>query len=214
MKRFTSLLFAVVFLSFASLTQAGHIRLDVVTTGIGVNCIYEVSLTGLTEADQVTALSVEAVPGDGNVFLNYSSSGSVDFVPRPAGDMATFVNAFLRLPNDPPLEGEGWAIFDGSINVPAPSGPTGIGFAASNPPSFLVANPLFLLNLMLPKSAAGGSLVVKLADKDGLIADGGTIRYLRSLSDTSPLCIPEPSTLALASIGLIGLADMRRRRAA
>lgn len=172
--------------------------LSAVKSEVGDNDVYVISLTDLTAADQATALSIAIMPNTGVEFLNFDTDG-VDGGAIPAGVDKTFTNALLGLPVA--FGGRGWTIIDGSPEVPPPSGPNGIGYAASTPGAFMTADNLFLNNVTLPRGGAGLALVTIIGG-DGNPLPGGNL--------SAVLGIPEPGTMAMAGLSLIGLAFRRR----
>jgi len=203
MKKNLSLAFTLVFALFVSNVQAGHLTLQVATTDNGAgNYVSVVTLLGLSEDDNVTAMSIEVVPADptGNPFLNYDTDGRQSFVPIAAGADFSFTNAFLGVAANE--GGRGWTIIDGTVDFPAPSGPEGIGYAISSPGSNLVADSVFLNNVVL---AGAGTFSVRFATEDGLLPG-----HENGLS--TQVGVPEPGTLALAGLSLAGVMGVRRRR--
>ncbi len=187
----------IVALAFATSLEAAELR--VVTRESGDSLVHSLYLDGLTTADEATALSVSILPGD-SAFENFNATGFDGTTQLGAADDFSFTNAGLSLP-PVPFNGKGWTIIDGSDDVAPPSGPDGIGYAASFPGNFLDADDLLLNNIMLPRDAVGSAVVVLIG------GDGNPIGEPLS----SPLPIPEPTTLALAGLSMIGIVGLRRR---
>ncbi len=194
-KAFTCAL-AVILTGLASSADAASLGIN--RREVGENAVFSIFLNELSQNDQVTAIEVTLTPGDSQ-FLNYNGTGFDGTDQLDETDDASFTSAGLTLPAIP-FNGKGWTVIDGSPVVSPPSGPDGIGYAASNPGFFLDADGLLLNNIMLPKSALGAAVVV-LIGGDGNPIDGGR------LTDV----LPEPTTLVLAGMSLIGIVGVRRR---
>jgi len=194
MKRFSTLVFATALASYVSVSNAAYLSIE--GTFVGDSVINTISLSGLTEADEITFLSVEIRLDDDVQFENFDADGFDGFLPRVAGDAATFTNGFLEYPEA--YGGKGWIVLD-------QSDPSRIFFVTGNPGgSFLTAESLLLSNVMRPWGL-NGQVVVELfnADNSGIPID--------RLEET--FFIPEPTSSLLAGMGLIGCLSMRRHKA-
>ncbi len=204
MKKISTCALLVALASFTTSLEAAYFRVETRITGS--SWVHSIYLDFLTEAEQVAALSVSILPEDGT-FENYSETGfgpAPDFRQLDADDDATFTNAVLSLP-PVPFNGKFWTIIDGSDEVAPPSGPAGIGYAASSPGSFLTADNLLLNNIMLPRNAD----VVAMVDLIG--GDGKPVQqFCFSTSGPYGECIPEPNAFALTILVMIGFIAQRR----
>ncbi len=205
MKKISTCALVVALASFTSSLEAASLRVETRVTG--ASNVFSIYLDALTEADQVTALSVSMLPIN-SAFENYSETG---FGPAPDFDRldensdASFTSATLTLPAGAPFFGMGWTIIDGSDEVAPPSGPAGIGYAASAPGRFLEADGVLLNNIMLPQRA---TVVVAMVDLFG--GDGNLVQQL-CVSNSPRRCIPEPTSMALAGLVTIALVAARKR---
>ncbi len=151
--------------------------------------IYSVWLDGMDA--EIDSIDISIV-GDGIELLN-PNSGLDGFVPRGPGDPFSYVNALLAAPTAAP-GGQGWSLV-GNEATPAgiriAGGPLGAKIDTSA--------PLFLANVMIP--ADGNAEYVAT-----FVNGGNTVGEARG-----PIPVPEPATLALAGLSILGVAFSRRR---
>ncbi len=196
----------IVALAVATRLEAASLRVECRPAASGDSLVYSIYMDGLTAAEQVTAMEVTLLPGTGTS-ENYSETGfgpGPDFKQLGVEDDFTFTNAALTLPAFPPFFGQGWNIIDGSTGVTPPSGPDGIGYAASDPGNFLEADDLLLNNIMLPKSGSDALLRVVFIGADGNPMPEPFVQ--------AQICIPEPTSMALAGLVTFALVATRKRK--
>ena len=175
-------------LSLVAFSSANAATIKLTPTGD----TYALYLNG--EASVFDTISV-AMSSDTGDFLA-QDGGFNGFFPRTAGEPFSFVNALLAAPAA--QGGKGLTVV-GTVNTP-----DALNFDAT----FLGGNiatggDLFLANVNFPAPGKGTASV-------SLIAGG---QVIQTLSAPIGAVIPEPATVALAGMGLIGLAAARRRRA-
>jgi opacity protein-like surface antigen len=191
MKKF----FAVIAILAASTSLAQAATITVEKTPHATGDAYALFIMGAEP--NIAALGFSAKPNSPSTFLNLNG-GLAAGQPRPAGQAFTYLNRYLNTPVDD-LDipgGKGWTLLDSATTAAElrfEGGPLGVNIDASQ--------KLFLGNVFLPTNGQGTYSVVI---KDATGANIGNIL-------TGPIGIPEPATLALAGMGLIGLTAIRRR---
>jgi hypothetical protein len=149
---------------------------------------------------QFDTVIYDSAPDVGSTFAA-PGSGLASGAPRPAGQASTYRNRVLDLdPTDVDNPGGlGWSIVGASTVASAlnfTGGP--LGLKITTPPSTPQAPGLFLANYSL---TGVGSAHVQ-------IVSAGTILGEQTIT----LGIPEPATVGLASMALLGLVGLRRRK--
>lgn len=133
-------------------------------------------------------------------FRNIDSYGVDGFTPRPPGDPFTYVNALLQAP--PAFGGNGFTVLGLTVTeekIEFTAGPLGEIIDTENGPG-TVANGIFLANMVLAGSFGPIASVQ-------LVSQGNVVSHIQGGS----LC-PEPTSLVLAAVGVVGLACAPRRR--
>ncbi|QEG33852.1 PEP-CTERM sorting domain-containing protein [Bythopirellula goksoeyrii] len=178
------ILSAVVLLAFAQVASAASIQID--TADAGANKVYTLTLLA-DVSEEFNGFGYSATPNAPGVF--------VEVIPGAFGDTSakpnTFVSPILAFPAP---------IGDG-LTLPAPAVNTenGQSFDAGKLGSFIDASAgIWLGNVVMPASGMGTYRVV-------LQNTGQNIAEL-----TGPIGIPEPSTMVLAGLSMIGLVLRRR----
>jgi hypothetical protein len=181
-----------------SLAQAATIQVEKTVHPTGD--AYGLFITG-PEAN-IAALGFSAKSDASSPFLNMNG-GLASGQPRPAGQAFTYVNRYLNTPVDDLdiVGGKGWTFLDSATTAAElrfEGGPLGVNIDASQ--------KLFLGNVFLPTGGKGTySVIIKDATGNNI---GGALA-----GAIGGAVIPEPATLALAGMGLIGLVAVRRRNA-
>jgi hypothetical protein len=163
--------------------------------------VYSVYLDGAPQNGNFDTIFFKATPDVGFTFIN-TNSGLAAGVPRPAGQAFTYPN---RLINSDPLDfpgGPGWTLI-GLINnaseLSYTAGPLGGKISTANEPD----GKLFLGTVDVSATNGTGTGSVQIISAGNLLA-------------TAQIAIggiPEPASLGLASMALVGLAGFRRRKA-
>lgn len=154
-------------------------------------------LDGEADNGQFDTIIVDVKARPGVEFLNINESGVDGFTPLAPGADATFVNALLSAP--PAFGGNGFSILGQEVtstSVAFTGGPLGGTIDTVNGPN-VGPNGLFLGNFVLSPGGVGDATVQ-------LVRGGSVIAELSAV-------VPEPATLALASLSLVALACGRRR---
>jgi len=196
MKRFLAFLALCVAVA-ASSANAAPIY-SVTQTPQGANIAYSLYLD--TNGTVMNGIDMQAVPTAPATWQNPNGGTSLG-APRPAGQAFTYRNRFLDLdPADPDVSGgKGWTLVAPTTTaalVTISGGPLGGTINTSGEPG----GKLFLANFLLPVGAKG-SAVLK-AVNGAPVVDTQTI----------PIGVPEPATLGLAGLSLVGLLAASRRR--
>lgn len=172
-------------LFFAVTTSASAATLTVEQAGD----VYSVYLDG--EADVFDSFSLTLDAGS-STFLA-QDPGFEGFAPRPAGQAFSYVNQYL--PAAVAQGGKGLTVV-GAVNTPDV-----LSFDATSLTGPIVTGgKMFLANVNYPNAFGTATL--------RLVSAG---QFTDTL--TAPIGIPEPATVALAGLGLIGLVAARRRSA-
>jgi hypothetical protein len=194
MNRLAALL-AVCVAAAASSAYAAPIY-SVTSTPQGVNTAYSLYIN--TNGLAMNGLDMQATPLAGASFLT-PGSGIVSGVPRPAGQAATYRNRYLDTdPADDPA-GKGWLLVSPVTTaalVTISGGPVGSQISSASEPG----QKLFLANFLLPAGAKGQAVLKAV--------NGAPVVDLQTI----PLGVPEPATLGLAGLSLLGLVVASRRR--
>jgi len=163
---------------------------------------FAISLVTDDVDNMFNTIIAEILPAAPNSFVNFDADG-VDGAPLGPGADASFINALMAAPSA--FGGLGYTLIDGGTANVSASGAGGIGFNAGPLGANITSqDPIFLSNVVLPTGGAG-SYSIQLVDTGNVLA---------TLSGTfgGQVVIPEPGTLLMASLGLIGFAGCRRRR--
>lgn len=189
---------SAVFAVFASSdAQAARLRADTFDGDAGVVGIY---LDGQELNGQFDTVIVDIRPNIGS-FEEIDEDGVDGITPRPAGDPFTYINPFLSAP--PAFGGNGFSVLGAETNpnrVAFTAGPLGMTIDTVNGPN-VGDRGLFLANINLSVPFIGaGSATVDLVRAGTLIA---------TLSEPFP--VPEPATLAMAGLAMVGVSATRRR---
>jgi len=152
-----------------------------------------------TGSDVIDTIDVKFTPGAGSTFIN-NNSGLASGVPRNPGDPFTYPNRKL---NADPLDvdgGQGWTFFGLTNNANT------LEFTGTPIGSTINTNNtgLFLGNVMLNSPASTGTVTIK-----GLRLGNEVFNLTENLG--AP--IPEPATLAMAGLALVGMVAIGRRKA-
>jgi hypothetical protein len=198
MKRLAALL-AVCVAVAASTTKAAVIY-SVTATPQGANTAYSLYMN--TNGVAMNGIDMQATPSAGQSFLN-PGSGLSSGAPRPAGQAFTYRNRFLDLdPADPDNPGgKGWTLVAPTTTaalVTISGGPLGGTINSASDPG----GKIFLANFLLPNGATGQAVMK--AVNGAPVVDTQTVPIGQ---------IPEPATLGLAGMSLVGLLAASRRRA-
>lgn len=164
---------------------------------VGSGPVYSLYLDGGADNGAFDSIDVQIAAGSGSSFMN-QDSGFNGFFPRAAGEEFSFINPLLGAATA--QGGEGWSVL-GATNTPDlmafGGGPLGATISTAAKP----APGLFLANIMTQGSGLATVQVISAGNiLSTLTADVGGV-------------IPEPATMALAGMGLIGFIAIRRRAA-
>lgn len=189
---------AAVFALFAAST-ADAAKFNIVPEGSSPNGVYSIYLDGEGDNGNFDTIIVNLTPNDPAVFANIDEDGADGFTPREPGGEFTYISAFLGAP--PAFGGNGHSVLGpvtSAGGIEFTSGPLGMTIDTVNGPNNR-AEGLFLANVMLENGGTGVA--------SAQIVSGGQI--LSTIE--APIGIPEPTTMALAGLSLIGLVASRRR---
>jgi hypothetical protein len=197
MKRIAALL-AVCVAAAASSAYAAPIY-SVTATPQGGNTAY--SLYVDTNGTAFNGLDMQATPTAPATWVN-PNGGLNAGVPRPAGQAFTYRNRFLDTdPLDDP-NGKGWTLVAPTTTaalVTISGGPLGSNISSAAEPG----GKLFLANFLLPNGSTGNAVMKTVLGSQTVDVQ------------TIPIgaAIPEPATLSLAGLSLLGLVAASRRKA-
>jgi hypothetical protein len=159
------------------------------------NHTFSVYLDGAPQNGQFDTVDVHITPKAGAAFTN-NDTGFNGFFPRAAGEPFTFINQLLAASTA--QGGAGFSVL-GAVNTPSEvafaGGPLGLTITTPAAPG------LFLANIQLPSGAGTAKVDV---------ISGGNIT--QSLSADFGAVVPEPATVGLGAMSLLGLAFAARRR--
>ncbi len=179
-------------LSLLACSSASAIGISIDPLGLSPEGIYTLWLDGMNEEFDSIDLTVV---GEGVELLN-PDSGLNGFVPRGPGDPFTYINVMLSAPTTFP-GGQGWSL------VANEATPAGIRVAGGPLGAKIdTTAPLFLANVMVPLR---GTFCARMT----VVNDGQTIAEVQA--SNSFACIPEPTTLSLTGLTLLGFVCAGRR---
>lgn len=185
-------------LAVSAAASANAASLSVVQSGEGASKAFSLYLNGGADNGNFDTVSLVATPDVGSSFANPNSGTAPGVGPRAAGEAFTFRNRFLDLdPLDDP-QGKGWTVLGVVTTAQALSfdgGPLGLKISTAAEPG----GNLFLANFNMPTGM--GQATVNLFNSG---APAGTLSI--------PIGIPEPATLAMAGLGLVGVIAASRRK--
>jgi len=163
-------------------------------SGLGFNLFLD---TGDADGEFNTII-VEVLPEAGDTLQNYNPSGTSGFTPLGPGADASYTNAFLGAPVA--FGGLGFSVIDGGTDNVSSSGPDGIGYNAGPLGANISSqDPIHLNTVILPNHTGRATANVRLINTGNVIAE------------LSVRLVPEPTTLALGGLAMIGVVCSRRR---
>lgn len=184
--------------SVLACSAASAATLVVTPDGVSPNNVYTIYLEGQGTTFNGAGLSVKP---DGSALFENVTTGNLAGAPRPAGDPFTYRNRLLDADGEEFPDSKGWTLL-GVVNstseVAFSGGPLGELIDTTSEPG----GRLFLANIML---TAGTTATASLQLVNG-------VDTVHTQSITFGI-IPEPTTIGLASVALLGLAALRRRSA-